>query len=206
MTYDQQTFLGWSYGWCVTAAAVAVLICAIATDSHGRSVNNHTNPLPSGVVQISKSQYIVQPNTVPVASICRGSTPDHDPVGKLVDLPQLRHASFVQCVKQQTWDDHRPQSPNFGRGIILTLINPAWYLPTGGWLALTTLLAGWWGIRGRARDRKLAKIEAKKVSMDLEQKRRELRQAYARDEINDLEFQTAMDRLYSQGLPPAKDD
>lgn len=202
MTYEQKEGISWCYGLAIVASTIALFANTIATDNGGSDDEDHQGNLPAQVVQITPDEYILRAaSSLRPEDICRGDGGKSDGVTieASIPVPELNNATFVECVVDQRWGVNQHPSPNFGESMILTVTHPAWYIPTGGLLGIITLFAGGFGISGRRRNRK-------RVSIDLEQKRRELRASYAKGEIDDLTFQTAMDRLYAEGVKPARDD
>lgn len=201
MSYGQKQDFQLFYGLVVFASVCAILVNALATDSGGTDPEDHAEKIPIGVTQLTKNKYLIDKDAkLSEGEFCRGhgGNTDGETTTTIVSVPNIE-STFVQCVADQEWGVKQKGSPNFGRSVVLTLMSPGWYIPTGGLLAIITICLMFTLGKIRRKDRKRVKI-------DLEQRRREIRTAYAKGEIAQLEFDQAMDRLYAQGVPPAKDD
>lgn len=187
----------------VCVAAIALLISAGVIDVGGRNKEDHVGPVPAGVSEISADTYLIARSSAAAPeSICLGHYQSHKAIEKVLRPEALEGALYVRCNKRQTWDSTKGPSPNYGEGMTRTLSSPAWYAPVGALLLLWTVTSG----VALRRDALATRRQREKVHMDLEQERRELRAAWAKDQIDDTTFHLKMDKLYGKGLEPAKDD
>jgi hypothetical protein len=206
---QQNTIAGW-FAAIFVCALLALAINAWTTSSGGYDDQEHRGPVPAGVQQINAKIYIANKgNQILLSQICWG---DHDIDGNTVtseSYPRsLGGRRYIECERSQKWNVHRKPKPSFWKAAFNTLTTPGWAAPTiialVVWLLFPlSLTIGSW--HAGSADRKAKRRAKKQKPADLEQKRRELVRAYTKDEINDLEFQTALDKLYSQGLPRAEE-
>jgi hypothetical protein len=204
---QQNTIAGW-FAAIFICALLALAINAWATSSGGYDDQEHRGPVPVGVQQINPNVYIAtRGNPVLLSQICwGGKDPNSSGVTRESYPTSLGGRRYIECERGQKWNVHRKPKPSFWHAAFGTLTTPGWLAPVI--IAVSLLLlyplaltVGSWhaGTAGRK-----AKRRAKKQKpADLEQKRRELVRAYTKDEINDLEFQMGLDKLYAQGLPRA---
>jgi hypothetical protein len=206
-------FWGWMMAWfCISAAAL--LIAAWPVDSRGAKEWNHPGPVPEGVVMLAPDAYLFTTEArVGPAQVCRGTQGEAD--AKPVDtereidnddIPGVDEGIFATCDRDQTWNDKREGSMNYGNALLTVGRHPAFMLPVGIWLML--ILS--WGAtvvflvekNKRSIARKKAENERKKKRVEyntMEAEYRAIQSAYATDTINDLEFHQKVEKLIERG-------
>lgn len=211
MTSYPYNFDGNTVGWYMFGVAMAILSLLIASwaiDSHGAKAWNHREPLPHGVYQITRYAYLLDVGKTNLVAndICRGTdSSDSSPVYASIAVKSLKDTVYVQCSKGQTWNDHRSRSINFGHAIG-RVVSSRLYI---GLNLLLFLVLSIWPLsvvlrvhRGRKLERQKA-LERKKANKSAYEKQKSaLAAAWARDEINDKQFEIKLDELvhrYEQG-------
>jgi hypothetical protein len=191
-------------GWYVAilcVAAIALGVNAVETDSNGLQSEDHREALPAQVVKLSPQSYIIERGAiVTTEQICKGDNSDTDDEPYEVDhpVPQLDNATFAQCDLPQRWDARGASSPNFGESILLTLTTPGWFIPTGIALLLNSVWPLFLVGTERRRKKVAAKLAKEREYNKLLERYRAYQGAYARDEINDLEFDARIKKLVEE--------
>ena len=163
----------------------ALLISAWAVDSHGRQANNHTEPLPEQVTRLDGYSYLM-PMTRDPNTVCKvGSTQTVRPVKRL-------DVTYVECNLDQTWNDKREASPNYGESLGRVLTAP-WFYGPAGLLLLASLVPIAVESRRVIRNRRATKRQTR---ITAETKRDELAAAYARGTIDDIEYEQGLERIF----------
>jgi hypothetical protein len=175
--------LGVASGIWATLAVITVLVSSIIIDFQGRSPRNHAGSPPAGVTQLTANSYLVD-YRVALDRVCS----DSYGVEESVPVRSLPGKLFVECGYDQTWNDPRPGSPNFGNAFLRVVTN-AWALLAAGvvWMVLTVALVAPTLMQQR-RDRRRRRVDA-------EEKRLALAEAYASDKITDVQYERGLDRL-----------
>jgi hypothetical protein len=118
----------WMFGW-LCLAVTSFIIASIALDVSGRQDWNHSGRLPSDVTQLTASAYLLDRDaTTRDIQVCSDRViGQNDPVSftQQIDSGQ----TYIECSREQTWEDTRGWSRNYGETITSLIINPAWLLP-----------------------------------------------------------------------------
>lgn len=203
----------WLYGiaaiWAVAVVALTFLV-PISRDHSGRETQDHTGPVPAGVIQVKPDTYLTTSGNVLPTTICRGTEHDgnNDPYGDVgavytsAPVPKL-NASFVVCDRAQTWNDHRPLSPNYWTAMGWTWTQ-TWF--QGLVAGLAALMLGLWMLTGGIPDvlsyrRERRQFQALETQKALDRKKAKeadleaLSRLWAKDEITDAEYETKLAKL-----------
>lgn len=209
MSSATQENVGWTLGFYALLLVLVVFAIAAPTlDGSGRHVNNHTTSMPTSFQTLDANKTFIVPMNIDPSWLCGNGADAHGGVAQQRPLPKL-HAQYVQCDNSITWNDHRGMSRSYAHALVTIFTSWVFIGITVAYFLLTFFFGILPGVRNeRAQvkhSRKLAKQQAERTLATLEQKRLELVKAYSDDKLDDAEFGHAMDRLYEQGLPPAKD-
>lgn len=196
MTYQQESkFWGGIFG-ALALVAACVLVAAIPVDTQGRSPQEHSGPIPAHVFQLTPKSYLV--DNKDALGFCRGlGDPDAPPTATTVNVKRL-DAFYVECATGQKWNDPRPLSHDYGRAVVTVVTTPI------AWIAAAVILffcmLPFFGEtreerRKRRELRDQERARQQRISEAHEAKRTALAGAYAREEISDLEFEQALDRI-----------
>lgn len=196
VTYQQESkFWGGIFG-ALALVAACVVVAAIPIDSQGRSPQEHSGPIPAHVFQLTPRSYLVDDKNA--LGFCRGQgDPDAPPTAATVNVKRL-DAFYVECAVEQKWNDPRPLSHDYGRAVVTVVTTPIVWIAAGVILFLCMLpFVGETREerRKRKRERDNARMLEQRASETRDQKRTAIAGAYARGEINDLEFEQALDRV-----------
>jgi hypothetical protein len=223
--YEAEQQQNWFWGILVAAivcGAAAWFINGLATSSGGGfDENDHRSAIPAKVVQLSKKAYLLEDSSVQATDICHGYDSQYEhgqpgPIDTLARPQAIKPVVYVACDQDQDFNVHKPVKPNLGRALVLTFMTPGWTIPVGAVIILDLLWAGLLTFGEGHNRRKVAKKKRKAEQKtkaarinELEQKRAELIAAYSLPDddprgITQLQFEEAMNKLYANGLPPAK--
>jgi hypothetical protein len=199
--------LWWTAFWWLLASLVAFLVTSDFVDAQGRKDWMHTGPVPRGVVQLTPDTYLIHSGTgLRTSDVCRGKPPGNADHEVIVDAHPTADGIYVQCGRDQLWNDRRPKSVNYLHAMERVGTSPAWWALDGGALGLLLLfgvvpraVADATEHRREARRRRRRRREAAaRAELDREAQRRELVAAYARDEITQEEFERGLERVLSE--------
>lgn len=200
LSYGQKGALQFWACAIAVAAACALLWNTIATDNNGIQPNEHRGAIPALVVQLNPASYLVREGGPAPGELCGGDSQDSDDETFETAAPvrQMEDTTFVQCDVDQRWGVSEKASPNFGRAMVSTLVNVAWWGATAAayallGLAVVVMLVP--GLAARRRNRRIAerhRVEQKSIN---EAKRSALAAAWAGDKIDDLTYETRLEQL-----------
>lgn len=199
-----ERFAACFWSWFATSFVVFWIVAGII-DGQGRKDNSHTGAVPADVTQLSPSAYLVVNRSVTGQQLCGpyGIDSRNDQNSGPIETKAIRglkNSVFVQCARNQSWNDHRPKSVNYSAAMKQTITAPLWIsIETGvfAFLMFVSPLPKWLEERKRRRrNKREAATREQRDKINAETKRKELRAAYARGEINDLEFEQGLDRVY----------
>lgn len=184
---------GWFCAFVVVVAASFFIVTG-ANDSAGAKPWHHAGALPPGVGQVTADSYFLTAKAkANPADICReSSTKSSSGIEVSTRVESLPDTTFLRCSRDQTWNDHRPRSINFGHAAIKTLTSPFWL---GGVGALFFVLSIWpvsvllLVHHGRALAAKERKREALASRKTYEKAKGALGAAWAQGKITDAEFE-----------------
>lgn len=180
------SFYDYSFGAGIAGVLVVLAITFPLTttivDGTGRKENNHPGPVPPGVAQITEKAYLLDKG-VPPETVCHRHK--RRAVSRTVPLPALRgDLVYTECGEGQTWEDHRDKSLNWIHSARAVALSPFFLVLVSGLIAIFVVPPIFYDIGDHRRKR-----------LDAEAKRRELARSYALGDIDDLEYERAMDRL-----------
>jgi hypothetical protein len=183
--------------WTV-AAAVSVAIGASSISARGSEAREHGGPVPAGVIEYTPRHYVIPDglNVVP-ERICRGtdrSVSTDRPVRTVARVPREKQ-TFVECARSQLWNRRIMRSPTFWQGALDVVRDRRWEIPFGVLLPFVFPWLMWWHERRDERE------EARRAAEKQDALRAALAAAYARGEINEVEFDQSLDRVM-RGLEP----
>jgi hypothetical protein len=182
--YEAEQQQNWFWGILVAAivcGAAAWFINGLATSSGGGfDENDHRSAIPAKVVQLSKKAYLLEDSSVQATDICHGYDSQYEhgqpgPIDTLARPQAIKPVVYVACDQDQDFNVHKPVNR-----------------------------------RKAAKKKRKAEQKTKAARInELEQKRAELIAAYSLPDddprgITQLQFEEAMNKLYANGLPPAK--
>jgi hypothetical protein len=216
ITRSQRETINVWYALLVVGVIIALFVNTIATDEAGLNDNDHREAMPTGVVELTGNSYLITNSDIDHNDICKGDSADTDD-GQTIEatarIEQLQDTTYLQCDKEQIWSVNKKESPNFGEAMLSTLGN-AWFIGSSalGFLIMSIYPVALLLSNGRHNRRvdKAEKAAAEKEERDkydaLEARYRAIQSAYARDEIDDLQFDNKVKALVDDGYQlPDKD-
>ncbi len=186
-----------AFGTWASIVIVGVGIAAIPVDNAGRQDYNHARPLPARVLELAPDAYLVRDRTIAADQICTRGT------SQTRLLPEADYASYVTCVHPQTWNDARPGSPNYGNAIVDVVTSSVFQMIAGIGLGVMFVISTLAGGAQSLRKRRERRRDRRATLATLENQRRELVQAFAREEISHTELESGLARLYKDIEPAA---
>jgi hypothetical protein len=207
----RKNWMWWPPTIVIVLALAVLLINSVSTSSSDNyGGEKHADPVPAQVVQYTDDSYLIAESakTSPT-DICKGGNSNGDAIEESKTM--LNGDIYVECGADQKWSQKPTDDTNFGEAIMTTIDEPGWFMPLLGALLLSLMypfVVSCNELLGLRRRRKAARTEQDRKKIDLEQARLELAHAFAKEEsdggLSHLDYLNAMDKLYTQGLEPAK--
>lgn len=179
---------------CLVVAGIVLLVGAGIASSGGRVSYNHYAPLPQGVAQLTRGDYIIFDRRVNPSQICTGHGTGTDSIDTVNSVPRLNGALFVVCDAGQTWNDHRPKAVNFGGGVGRMWAGGRFGEITAAVVALSLLPWLLGAAREGLEDRRRRRAHLERI----EDQKRQLAKSFAQDEIDAQQWGDALDKLEAQ--------
>lgn len=155
---------------------------------------------------LNPHSYLIAPGArVSPSLICRGdgnSTGDTS-VKTISDVGKADWPTYLECERSQKWDDKRAESPNFAHSMQRVATDPlSWIFAVIG-LLLAMLYPAFSAMSVKVHNHRVnqtkklvEKKEHEKAVINAEAKRKELTRAYAAGDIDDIQFEHGLDRVY----------
>lgn len=199
MSNRTQERFNWASVWSVLVVIATLAIFTTAMDSSGRQKYEHAGPIPAGIEQLSPSAYLLPVGALP-EKFCGGGTGGHSVSYQKNFTGKARDFTYVQCEEEQRWNVSEPGSPNWGHSFLRVSTSfPAWLVIA----PIVALLYGLMWYPMYRRDRRKVKAEKRQAAeyqkqavIDAEVKRKELTRAYATGEIDDIQYESGLNRIY----------
>jgi hypothetical protein len=164
----------------------------------------HRGPVPAGVIKLSPDAYLVERDSTATSNeICRGGDGYDDGPEETRRISQI-NATYLECVVDQKWNlPAKKANPSFIEAGEQALAKPNWQLLSIIFLSVSLIfptIVGLNELKGRLGDRRKERKEKPiRINRQLT-KYRALQASYARDEIDDLQFDTKVQALVQDGF------
>ena len=202
MTIDEAFKYG--LGWFATLGVCLAFGLWCYNDTRGLDTADHRGPVPADVVRLSGTSFVFLDEDRDPGAFCRDSTNGVGDGIEAVKRPRGLDGTYVQCEAEQHFNregDYINSAEAFDQLF-------SWRTAIA--FGMLALFCFGWGVilivaevAGALTQRRRNKKQRKQEIVGLEQRRRELVKAYAADEIDHVQFNGAMDKLYAQGPPKA---
>ena len=208
--YRQEERMNWMIGPFVAVLvvlAIGISIDALAIDDvNVADENTHIGPVPDGVTKLSPDAYLIDRSSDATPNeICKGGGGSTSEQGtEETRLVKKLDAAYVECYGDQNWNYVKAEdNPNLIEGYVKSVSKESVQTVAAVGLGLTLifpLLVGLVNGFGFAKDSIHARRH-RKVKYDSQLARyRAVQASYARDEIDDLQFDEKIQALVNDGF------